>query len=383
MPEIQIAGSSPAAKDTSRLEDQVVEETEAAAPATEKRPASARAAGKRQAGKKAGAQTSAAATEAKATTARAKRKRAADASARAKGAKATRAAEAQAAAEDDIDSPDFDSKSVAQIRREARREQAKQTSRRRMLAIVAAIGVVVVLLAGWAALYNSPAFTIRNVEVNGVEHLTSDEMAQLANVPSDTTLLRVDTATVKRRVEQNAWVAEANVELVFPDTLRINVTEREVYAVVEIPTSGATAVKQWAISSDRVWLMPVPDADSEAAKTTSSRVYEDASSVLHIVEVPIGTKAEIGAVCTDSVVNNALDIISGLTTELADRVAEVSAAGVAETTLILDNGIEIAFGQAEDIRDKERVVLEILDEHPNNVVYINVRLVETPTWRAV
>ena len=292
---------------------------------------------------------------------------------------ATEAAEGEGAE----DGEDMVSTSVAQLRRADRMERARKNSRRYLMRIVGIIGVFVVLLAGWAALYNSPAFSIQNVEVNGVEHLTSEEMATLANVPTDTTLLRVDTATIENRVEQNSWVADASVVRVFPNTLQINVTEREVYAVVEIPTTGMTAVKQWAISKDHLWLMPIPDADSEAAKTTSSKVYEDAQKVLHIINLPIGTKAEIGKECVDANVNNALDVVTGLTTDLANHVAEVSAAGIAETTLILDNGVEIAFGKAEDIRDKERVILEILDEHPNNVAYINVRMVETPTWRAV
>ena len=52
------------------------------------------------------------------------------------------------------------------------------------------------------------------------------------------------------------------------------------------------------------------------------------------------------------------------------------------TTLTLDDDVEIAFGKAENIRDKERVVLKIMEENPT-VVYINVRVVDRPTWRAL
>lgn len=256
-------------------------------------------------------------------------------------------------------------------------------SRRHLVRAIAIVGVLVVLLAGWAALYNSQAFSIANVSVNGVEHLTSDEMSQLADVPTDTTLLRVDTDVIAKRLLQNAWIEDVQINRVFPDTLEISVTERAVAAIVEIPTSSGASVKQWAIAEDHIWLMPIPEADSEAAKTTSAQIYNDAAEKLHIVDVPYGTQAEIGQECTDGNVNNALDIIAGMTTDLADRVVKVSAAGTAETTLVLDTGVEIAFGKAEDIRDKERVILKILEENPDGVAYINVRMVETPTWRAV
>ena len=258
----------------------------------------------------------------------------------------------------------------------------RKSSRRYLMRFIIVIGIVVALLAGWAAVYNSPAFSIENIQVNGVSHLTNDEMSQLANVPEGSTLLRVDTDTVRERLLQNAWVDDVEIKRVFPHTLEIDVTERTVCAIVEIPTNQGTTVKQWAIADDHVWLMPIPDINSEAAKTTSQQIYTDAETVLRIVDVPYGTKAEIGKDCADSNVNNALDIINNMTTELSGRVVKVSAAGPAETTLILDDGVEIAFGKAEDIRDKERVILQIMEENPG-VAYINVRMVEQPTWRAV
>ena len=277
----------------------------------------------------------------------------------------------------------FESRRIGDIRRSERRERAKENSRRYLVRIFIGIGIIVALIGGWAALYNSPAFTIQNVEVEGVEHLTADEMSQLANVPTDATLLRVDTETIRNRLKQTAWVEDATVTRKFPDTIKITVTEREIEAIVEIPNRSGSATKKWAIAKDHIWLMPIPEPGSEAAKTTSEKIYEDAEAALHITDVPYGTVAEIGQPCQDSNVNNALDIISGMTTDLANHVETVSAAGPAETTLLLDSGVEIAFGKAENIRDKERVILQILEENPDSVAYINVRLVETPTWRSI
>lgn len=278
--------------------------------------------------------------------------------------------------------PEFVSTSVGELRRAERAERLRKSSRRYLVRFIIIIGVVVALLAAWAAVYNSPAFTIEHVQVNGVEHLTNDEMTQLANVPQGSTLLRVDTDIIRNRLMQNAWVENAEVKRVFPHTIEIDVTERAVQAIVEIPTNQGTTVKKWAIAKDHMWLMPIPDKDSEAAKTTSQQIYADAETALRIVDVPYGTKAEIGKECTDGNVNNALDIVNNMTTELGGRIVKVSAAGQAETTLTLDDGVEIAFGKAEDIRDKERVILQILKDNPG-VAYINVRMVEQPTWRAV
>ena len=248
------------------------------------------------------------------------------------------------------------------------------------LAVVASL--VAALVIGAVVAYNSNLFAVENVTVSGVEHLTTEDMTAMANVPANTTLLRVDAAGIRERLLKNAWVADAEVKRVFPNTLELAVTERTIAAVVAVPTEDAKSVKRWAIASDHMWLMPIPDQDSEAGKRTSPKVYEDAAAVLSITDVPYGTKAEIGTYCSDDNVSNALDIVSGMTTELAGRVTKVSATDAEGTTLTLDDNVEIAFGKAENIRDKERVVLKIMEENPT-VVYINVRVVDRPTWRAL
>ena len=218
--------------------------------------------------------------------------------------------------------------------------------------------------------------------MQGVEHLTASEMEQLAGVPAGTTLLRVDADAIRSRLLMDAWVQDVSVNRVFPDTLEIVVTERTITAVVDVSTENASSTQAWAIASDGMWLMPIPAQDSEAGRNTSPKVYEDAASALHIADVPYGVEPKVGSYCGDANVNNALAIVDGMTTDLAGRVTTVKATETESTTLVLDNGVEIVFGAAKDIRDKERVCLEIMEQHPD-VVYINVRIVESPTWRAL
>lgn len=271
---------------------------------------------------------------------------------------------------------------VGDLDRAERASRAQSTYRRHVVRLAVVASLVAALVIGAVVAYNSNLFAVENVTVSGVEHLTTEDMTAMANVPANTTLLRVDAAGIRERLLKNAWVADAEVKRVFPNTLELAVTERTIAAVVAVPTEDAKSVKRWAIASDHMWLMPIPDQDSEAGKRTSPKVYEDAAAVLSITDVPYGTKAEIGTYCSDDNVSNALDIVSGMTTELAGRVTKVSATDAEGTTLTLDDNVEIAFGKAENIRDKERVVLKIMEENPT-VVYINVRVVDRPTWRAL
>lgn len=279
--------------------------------------------------------------------------------------------------------PRLTSVRVGDLDRLERQARVQARYRRYLVRLAIIVGIVAALAIGGAIAYNSSLFTIQNVRVTGVEHLTSEEMSALASVPSGTTLLRVDASAIEARLEKDAWVQDVQVNRIFPDTLELAVTERQIAAVVEVPTSDGKGVQDWAIASDHMWLMPIPDRDSEAGKRTSSKVYEDADAALRIKDIPFGTKAEVGTYCSDDSVLNALDIVSNMTTELAGRVKTVYADGVEETRLILDNNVEIAFGSSENIRDKERVALGIMEQHPDAVAYINVRDVNSPTYRAL
>ncbi len=268
-------------------------------------------------------------------------------------------------------------------RQASRREAAKKNRSTAFKAIVAVIVVVVLGVGTYAGLYFSSAFAIEEVKVTGADHLTNEEMAVLAAVPQGTTLLNVDAAAIENSVVRDSWVADVKVNRLFPNTLEIVVTERKVAAVVEVVADNAKTTQMWAIASDGMWLMEIPAQDSELGQSISPQIYTDAASVLHIKNVPFGLTPEVGTYCTDDNVNNALAILDGLSTDLADQVKAVSATDAASTLLTLENGIEIAFGTAEDIRDKERICLKIMEEHPGKVAYINVRVVDRPTWRAV
>ncbi|MEG1397263.1 MAG: FtsQ-type POTRA domain-containing protein [Raoultibacter sp.] len=261
--------------------------------------------------------------------------------------------------------------------------RAQANYRRYVQRVVIVLVIVSVLIAAGIGVYSSPLFAITNVTVKGVEHLTTNEMTQLASVPATTTLVRVDSAGIKGRLMQNAWVKDASINRIFPDTLELAITERSIAAVAQVSVDNAQSVQNWAISSDGVWLMSIPAQDSEEGKATSPQVYLDAAEALSIIDVPYGVSPKVGAACTDASILNALKVIDGMTTSLKDQVKCVSATGGESTTLTLDSGVQIAFGTSEDIREKERVCLQLIEENPGKIAYINVRVVDRPTWRSV
>lgn len=129
--------------------------------------------------------------------------------------------------------------------------------------------------------------------------------------------------------------------------------------------------------------MPIPDKNSEAAKNISQQIFADVEGVMHIVDVSPSVQPEIGSYCTDEPVNNAIDVVAAMTTDLKNQVKYVKASDANSTNLFLNNGVEIAVGTSEDLREKERVAQELLSKYEGRISYINVRNYSNPTWRSI
>ncbi len=274
--------------------------------------------------------------------------------------------------------------SVSEVRNASRYRQRQAKSHRVMGALIAVVIVVALVGIGGFALSSSGAFKVEKVTVSGADHISSEDLTQLAAVPEGTTLLNVDANGICSRLASNPWVKSASVDRVFPDALNLSITEREISAVVSVTVDESNTVERWALSSDGMWLCKIPDnRDSAEGKALPSQVYEDADNALEITDIPYGSKPEAGSYCNNANVENALGVIDGMTTELAGQVKSVAAASSESTTLTLQNGIEIAFGSSKDIRDKERVCLQLMAEHEGKISYINVRVVNKPVWRSL
>lgn len=281
-----------------------------------------------------------------------------------------------------------------------RRARATAQPRRAVpVKLIITATLIVGLLVAALCVYNSSFLTVTEVQVEGTERLTAAHLTELAAVPSDSTLLRVDVNGITERLQSDPWVKSVTVRRVLPSTIVLEIAERSIEAVVEIPSASASGTSQrWLISSDGLWMSQVNDTattddgttDETSTETATGSVSEDAlvtpdelGALPAIVDVPRSTVPVAGEVTEDTGILNALSILVTLGTELRDQVATISAPDADKTVLTLDNGVGIAFGAAEDIENKELVILQLLEEHEGALSYINVRVADRPTWRGI
>ena len=251
---------------------------------------------------------------------------------------------------------------MANEKREERDRRKRSIARRRAAVVVAgALGVAAVLW-GLSALWRAPLFPVKAVEITGASRLTTQSVLASAAVPADATLPKLPKSQILARLTANPWVAEASLTRTLPGTVKIAIVERTPVALVD-----AGGAELWLISSDGHWL--------------GRRSEEDTIVVPTVREAP-GAVPIAGKATSSKELRNALAVITGLSPELRGRVKTVSASTVDKTALTLADSIQVFVGSADQIAKKDQLVREILGKE-KKLVYINVRVVERPTWRGL
>jgi cell division septal protein FtsQ len=84
------------------------------------------------------------------------------------------------------------------------------------------------MLLAWA----DRVFLIRNVELTETRRVSRDQVLALLDLPVERGLLRTDPVALQRALETDPWIRRATVRRVFPDTLAVDVQEREPAAIL-------------------------------------------------------------------------------------------------------------------------------------------------------
>lgn len=251
---------------------------------------------------------------------------------------------------------------VSAAKRQERERRQRVGQMRAAAVLVALLALLVVLVWGVASLLRAPVFALRTIEVVGAQHLSPAEVRLAARVVTGTPLPSVDVGAVETRLAGNPWIASARVERDYPSTLRVEIVERKPAAIVD---SGGTNLN--VVAADGTWL------GVRSSEETGLVVIRDLG--------PIGV--EPGERTDSKELLNALKLIGALSPQLRSSAQAISAPSIDKTLLLTTTDVEIFFGEAVDVKRKDQIARGLLDKYKDKVVYINVRTVDSPTWRGL
>ena len=127
------------------------------------------------------------------------------------------------------------------------------------------IGVALVALevpakvgAGLAEAMGEAGFRVRSVDVTGVQRMDSRPVFQIALDQKSMAMPLVDVATIRQKLLRYGWVKDARVSRRLPDTLVIDIVEREPAALWQDKTK-LSLIDSEGVVLDRVKVSDMPD----------------------------------------------------------------------------------------------------------------------------
>ena len=101
-------------------------------------------------------------------------------------------------------------------------------------------------------------FRVRSVDVTGVQRMDSKPVFQIALDQKSMAMPLVDVATIRRKLLRYGWVKDARVSRRLPDTLVIDIVEREPAALWQ-DASRLSLIDSEGVVLDRVKVSDMPD----------------------------------------------------------------------------------------------------------------------------
>lgn len=230
-------------------------------------------------------------------------------------------------------------------RREATRRQRKWRRIRRI--IYAVLALVLAIVLAWLVWF-SDVLVAKQVKVTGNATVSQLRVQRVAQVPMGKQLMRLDLQAIRARVETMPAVRSANVSRSWPQSVSIEVVERQPVAVIN-RGSGLQAMDEQGVLFRR---------------------YPERPKDLPLVRTEPDTKTEA--------LVEAGKVIGALPPDIAKRVDFVEVKTIDQISLRLRNGRVVVWGSAAQSADKADVLAVLIKK---DVREIDVSVPGRPTTR--
>ena len=263
----------------------------------------------------------------------------------------------------------------------AKRRQAvaEANTKRRFRGLLIAVGIVVFLFAT-VGLFRSPLLDVDKIEVRGAKHTTVAAILDATGVATQGhPMIAVDRFALATDIERLPWVATAEVDRKWPNTLRVQITERVAIGAIGAP--GGVALLD---GTGRVLGVVAEQPKGTVAIIAEDKVgppgsvvgagLQDALSVLHALSQPLAEKAESihrkpGKVATfDIGLKGGVTVRFGDVSQLAQKVTATEAVYAVEHApgTVIDVRVAALAGrhpQRNPIASRSNLDLRVIDQY--------------------
>lgn len=241
---------------------------------------------------------------------------------------------------------------IATSKAEERRQKLVHIRRRRRIQVVAAVVIVFAIIISSIQLYRSGLFNIKKIIVSGNKSVVAGKVIEACNIGENDNIISFSTAKLRQKLLKNPWVKEVSVTRALPDTLRVQIIER-------VPVAIISHGSKFYLVDDDFFII-------------SELQYADGAKVPTITDLPV-ERISVGDRLMDESLKNAIDCLKSMDSSLAKTITLLSASSVDKLSLYNKDNIEILYGEANQVDEKNKVIKTILSKQGKQVVFIDIR----------
>jgi len=194
-------------------------------------------------------------------------------------------------------------------------------------------------------LLKSQVFIIRNIEVEGVETVSANEVIRKAGLSLGRSIFSVDEGQVREKFEREGLISFDELQRRLPDTIRLIVHERKRRAVVNY-LGVAVVIDDEGYVIEQLSEMPAYNLTVVTGiRATSYQVGKKIQS-----DVPLQ-------------VESVLKVLAAIEAQgMTDRISELNAADLDNMYMMEKGGMLVKIGDETRMRDKLVWMLSVLDQ---------------------
>ncbi len=74
-------------------------------------------------------------------------------------------------------------------------------------------------------------FIIRNIEILGLNHLDKTEIIKIIKTYNNVNIFSINIKKIYKEIQNNTWIKKVSIEIIYPNTIKIFLTEKEPIAI--------------------------------------------------------------------------------------------------------------------------------------------------------
>lgn len=238
--------------------------------------------------------------------------------------------------------------------------EVKNRKSKKIIKVIKFLLLILVIVAAITFAMLSPIFNLKNIEIIGNNEITKEEIISLAGIKLDENIFKINNIKVIKNIKQNAYVNNATVNKKLPDTLSIEIQERNPSFILEYGNGYVYINNQGymlKISSTKI-NVPILEGIS-----TSKESYKEGNRLDEEDLTKLGTVIKIMSLAQN---NN-----------ISELITKIDIHDVGNYTLYFESEKKIAYlGDCSNLETRMLYLVGILEREKNHSgeIFINMNL---------